>query len=111
MRKLILIPIVALTLLTSGCASRYGTSMLIGGATGLIVGSAIAQSANNNTVIVQDATPVRVIRQEQVVIVNDQCNRFYSPSERNACARGARQRYYEEQRRRENDAYRQGLGR
>jgi hypothetical protein len=104
MRKLILIPIVALTLLTSGCASRYGTGMLIGGATGLIVGSAIAQSAN-------DATPVRVIRQEQVVIINEQCNRFYSPSERNACARGAHQRYIEEQRRRDNDAYRQGLGR
>lgn len=108
MKKLILIPIVALTLLTTGCASRYGTGMLIGGATGLIVGSALAQP---RTVIVQDATPVRVVTQEQVVIVNEQCNRFYSSRERDACARGARQRYNEEQRRRENDAYRSGLGR
>ncbi len=108
MRKLILIPIVAMTLLTTGCASRYGTSMLIGGATGLIVGSALAQP---RTVVVQDATPVRVVTQERVVIVNEQCNRFYSASERDACARGARQRYYEEQRRRDNEAYRQGLGR
>lgn len=40
-----------------------------------------------------------------------QCNSYYPGSrERLACERGARQRMLEEQRRRENDAYRQGRG-
>lgn len=106
MKKLILIPILVATLLTTGCASRYAGPAIIGGVTGLIVGSALSQP---RTVVVQQA-PVRVVQQEQVVIVNDHCNQFYSPGERDACARGARQRYFEEQRRKEDQAFRQGLG-
>ena len=107
MKKIILVSTIALALFTTtGCATRTGTAILAGG-TGVIVGSMLAQP---RPVYVSPA-PVHVVQQEQVVIVNEQCNRYYSQGERDACARGARQRYYEDQRRRENEAFRQGLGR
>lgn len=96
---------VASAVLLSGCASRTGTALLAGGA-GVLVGSAIASHAH--------AQPRTVVVQERsaVVIVAEQCQHYpHYTAERAACERGARQRYYEELRRRENEAYRTGLGR
>jgi len=106
MKKLILISALALTMLTTGCATRTQTALLAGG-TGVVIGSMLAQP---RPIYVSPPT-TRVIQQEQVVIINEQCSRYYSQGEQEACARGARQRYYEEQRRKENEAFRQGLGR
>lgn len=105
MKKFAIIFLVASTALLSGCATRTGTALLAGGA-GVLVGSAIASHAN--------AQPRTVIVQERpaVIIVAEQCQHYpHYTAERAACERGARQRYYEEQRRRENEAYRTGLGR
>lgn len=93
--KKLLVLFVALFALT-GCANRYVGPALVGG----VVGYSIANSSR----------PV-IVHQEPVVIVSTQCNQYAYYNERAACERGARQRYYEEQRRRENEAYRQGLGR
>jgi len=87
----------------SGCATRTGTA-IIAGTTGMIIGSAMAQP---RTVVRE----VQVVTHEQVIIVNDACNRYPTYNERTACERGARQRYVEEQRRRDNEAYRAGYGR
>jgi hypothetical protein len=105
MKKFLIIAtvIVASTAL-SGCATRTGTALLAGGA-GVLVGSAIANAhAQPRTVVVQERSAV--------VIVAEQCQHYpHYTAERAACERGARQRYYEELRRRENEAYRTGLGR
>lgn len=100
MRTKLIIGIVAVLAL-SGCATRTGTA-IVAGTAGMIIGNAITQP---RTVI------VREIPVENVVIINGSCNQYYSYSERSACVRGTRQRYYEEQRRRDNEAYRQGYGR
>jgi len=102
MRIKLLIALVAVVAL-SGCATRTGTAILAG-TTGVIIGSAMSQPR----VVVRE---VPVVTHEQVVIVNDTCNRYPLHSERVACERGARQRYNEEQRKRENEAYRAGYGR
>jgi hypothetical protein len=93
--KKLLILIVA-TLALTGCASRTGTA-IVAGTTGLIIGNAMAQP--------------RVVTHEQVIIVNSICTQYQLHSERAACERGSRQRHYEEQRKREAEAYRQGYGR
>lgn len=80
----------------SGCATRTGTA-IVAGATGMVIGSAISQS--------------RIVHSAPVVIVDSHCWRYAKYSERAACERGVRQRYYEEQRRRDNEAYRSGYGR
>ena len=95
--KKLLIAIVA-TLALTGCASRTGTAVLAG-TTGLIIGNAMAQP------------PYRVVTHERVIIVNSTCTQYQLHSDRAACERGARQRHYEEQRKREQEAYRQGYGR
>jgi len=95
--KKLLIAIVA-TLALTGCASRTGTAVLAG-TTGLIIGNAMAQPQH------------RVVTHEQVIIVNSTCSQYQLHSERAACERGTRQRHYEEQRKREAEAYRQGYGR
>ena len=102
--KIKLLVVVVALLALSGCATRTGTA-IVAGTTGMIIGSAMAQQ---RTVIVQHAP---VVTREQVVIVNDACNRYATYGERSACERGARQRYYEEQRRRDNEAFRAGYGR
>lgn len=108
MKKFLIIATVAIaSTVLSGCATRTGTALLAGGA-GVLVGSAIANHANAHshprTVVVQERSAV--------VIVAEQCQHYpHYTAERAACERGARQRYYEEQRRRENEAYRTGLGR
>ena len=96
MKIRLLIAAIAIVAL-SGCATRTGTAILAG-TTGVIIGSAMSQ-------------PRTVIVREEPVIVHSSCNQFYMYSERAACERGARQRYYEEQRRRDNDAFRSGYGR
>lgn len=106
MKKLFFVLTLTVTsMFVTGCATRTQTALLAGGA-GVVVGSMLSQPRP-----VYVSPPVSVVHQEQVVIVNEQCNRYYTPGEQQACIRGARQRYYEEQRRRENEAYRQGLGR
>ena len=100
--KKLLIAILA-TIALTGCASRTGTAVLAG-TTGLIIGNAMAQPR----VVLREPAPV--VTHEQVVIVNNTCGQYQLHSERAACERGARQRYYEEQRKRETEAYRQGYG-
>ena len=101
---LIIATVVIASTALSGCATRTGTALLAGGA-GVLVGSAIANAhAQPRTVVVQERSTV--------VIVAEQCQHYpHYTAERAACERGARQRYYEELRRRENEAYRTGLGR
>ena len=94
MKKLLVV--VLATLALTGCANRAGTA-IVAGTTGLIIGNAMAQP--------------RVVTHEQVIIVNSACNQYQLHSERAACERGSRQRHYEEQRKREAEAYRQGYGR
>ena len=95
--KKLLIAIVA-TIALTGCASRTGTA-IVAGTTGLIIGNAMAQPQH------------RVVTHEQVIIVNSTCTQYQLHSERAACERGTRQRHYEEQRKREAEAYRRGYGR
>lgn len=95
MKTKLLIGIVAVLAL-SGCATRTGTT-IVAGTAGMVIGNAMAQP---RTVVVYDAP-----------VIHYNCTHFYTHSERVACERGARQRYYEEQRRRDNEAYRQGYGR
>lgn len=103
MRIKLLIAALAIVAL-SGCATRTGTA-IVAGTAGMVLGSAMSQP---RTVVVREAP---VVTHEQVVIVNGVCNHYPSYQERTACERGVRQRYNEEQRRRENDAYRAGYGR
>jgi hypothetical protein len=98
MKKSILILMLAVATLTTGCASRYAGPAVAGGIVGLAVGSAMAQ-------------PRRVVVREEVVVVSTACQGYATHNEQAACERGIRQRYMEEQRRRENEAYRNGLGR
>lgn len=90
----------AMSVVTTGCASRYAGPAIAGGIVGMAVGSAMAQPHHRPVVV-----------REEVVIVATNCQAYTHPSERMACERGARRRYEEEKRRRENEAYRQGLGR
>ena len=101
MKKLLIIALAGLAL--TGCSGRYVGPALVGGAVGYALGS------NNHPHVVVQQGPT-VVR-DQVVIMSDQCNQFPYAQERMACERGARQRFYEEQRKRETEAYRQGYGR
>lgn len=103
MKTKLLIAVIALLAL-SGCATRTGTA-IVAGTAGMIIGNSMAQP---RTVVVREAP---VVAPERVIIINDACARYHTYGERSACERGARQRYYEEQRRRDNEAYRQGYGR
>lgn len=103
MKTKLLIAVVALLAL-SGCATRTGTA-IVAGTAGMVIGNAMAQP---RAVVVRE---VPVVAPERVIIVNNACTQYPTYSERSACERGARQRYYEEQRRRDNEAYRQGYGR
>jgi len=93
--KLVIAVLVILAL--GGCATRTGTA-IVAGTTGMIIGSAMSQP---RTIIVHE---------EPVIIVAGTCNHYYTYSERAACERGARQRYYEQQRHRDNAAFRSGYG-
>ena len=93
MKKILFLIVVVLAL--TGCASRYVAPAIVGG----VVGYSIANSQ-----------PRVVVVQEQVVIVSTHCNQYAYHAERSACERGAKQRYAEEQRKRESEAYRRGYG-
>jgi uncharacterized lipoprotein YajG len=103
MKTKLIIAVLALVAL-SGCATRTGTA-IVAGTAGMVIGNAMAHP---RTVVVREAP---VVTHEQVIIVNDTCTRYPTHNERSACERGARQRYYEEQRRRDNEAFRAGYGR
>ncbi len=96
-KKFALASIVLLAL--TGCASRTGTALLVGGTVGYLIGQD------------QHKTPAPVVYQETVIVHPGPCTHYHVYSERLACERGVRQRLIEEQRRRDNDAYRQGYGR
>jgi hypothetical protein len=100
MKKLVMLAITTLAL--TGCASRYAGPAVVGGA----IGYSIANS-QPRTVVIQQQPQIR----EQVIVVNQYCGQYATQSEQVACNRGAQQRYNEEQRRRENEAYRAGYGR
>lgn len=102
MKKLLVL--ILATLALTGCASRTGTA-IVAGTTGLIIGNAMAQPR----VVLREPAPV--VTHEQVIIVNNTCGQYQMHRERQACERGAHQRWQEEQRKRENEAYRQGYGR
>jgi hypothetical protein len=55
-------------------------------------------------------TPYQPIYSQPVVIA-PHCQNYQTNGERYSCQRGAQQRYNEEQRMRENQAFRAGLGR
>lgn len=98
--KKLLFSIIVLTAL-SGCANYYsGQPVPVGGVVGYTFVSPQA-------VVVTQTAPVV----EQFIIRNDACSQYPTYSEKNACERGARARFYEEKRRREQEAYRRGYGR
>jgi hypothetical protein len=98
--KKILIALLAVTAL-SGCASRTGTAALIGGTVGYIIAKEVHEERHHRA-------PV-VVR--EVVVHPGPCDHYTVYSERRACERGVKQRMAEEQRRRDNEAYRSGYGR
>jgi hypothetical protein len=98
MKKLIL----ALSVLAlAGCSSRQLVPAVAGGVVGYALGSA------NNTVVVRQPAPVT----DRIVVITEECARYASHGEKESCMRGVHQRQVEEQRQREDRAYRQGLGR
>lgn len=133
-RILILTAVLATTVLT-GCASNRDTGALVGGIAGGIignqvgggvgkvvatgvgaaVGSAVGSAVGQDMDQPRQPAPVvvREIHHNEVVIVRpvSMCNHYPTVGERVACERGVRQRIYEEQRHRENEAYRRGYGR
>lgn len=102
MKKIIIIAL-ALAALT-GCASRTGTAALVGGTVGYIIGKEAHAEQHR---------PAPVVTREVVIVQQPDytCNKYHIYSERSACERGVRQRLAEEQRRRDNEAYKQGYGR
>jgi hypothetical protein len=98
MKKLILI-LAILTL--TGCSTRQVVPAVAGGVVGYALGS------SSRTVVVQQPAPV----QDRIVVIHEECVKFATYGERESCMRGVHQRQVEEQRRREDAAYRQGLGR
>jgi len=99
MKKAILATIMALTL--TGCASPSGTAALVGGTIGYIVGT--SQSTYHPHYIQPHKYGQRYVSPE--------CFSYATYGERAACERGITQRNAEEQRRRENNAFRRSLGR
>ena len=108
MKRVLKIAVVAVaaSMGLSGCDTHTGTALLAG-VGGLVFGSAITNYANSysqpRTVIVE--------HRPAVAIDAPQCHHYplYS-SERDACDRGAKQRYAEDNRRRNDEAFRTGLG-
>jgi uncharacterized protein YcfL len=98
MKKLLLVLFAGLAL--TGCASRTGTAMLVGGTVGYLIG----QDQHRHAPVVYTETVV-------VPAHSSHCQGYATYNERAACERGVRQRLIEEQRRREQDAYRSGYGR
>lgn len=128
--KLISIAAVTAVLLT-GCATNQQSGEAIGAVVGGVVGNQIGGGAGRAAATVIGVGVGSAVggavgrdmddrqRQAHRAPISDawgspysQCDRYhYNTQERAACERGARQREFEEQRRRNNEAYRQGLGR
>ena len=100
MKRIILLSVVGVSRLLSGCASRYAGPAVLGG----VIGYAIGQNNNQQRAIVH--SPNVVIVQEYSV-----CDKYALYNERQSCLRGNSQRIVEDNRRREQEAYRQGYGR
>ncbi len=98
MKKLLFVLLAGLAL--TGCATRTGTAMLVGGTMGYLIGHEHHRLAP-------------VVYTETVVVpaYPSHCHAYPTYNERAACERGLRQRLLEDQRRREHDAYRSGYGR
>lgn len=99
MKKLLIVLLAGVAL--TGCANRTGTALLVGGTVGYLVGQDQKRTE----------PPAPVVYKETVIIQPSPCSQYTVYSERSACERGLRQRQAEEQRRRDNEAYRRGYGR
>lgn len=133
MKRLLIVLLAGLAL--TGCATNRDTGALVGGIAGGIIGNQVgggfgkvvatgvgaAVGSSVGSAIGQDmdqskqSAPVvvREIHPNEVVIIRPilQCEVYTTIGERRACERGVHQRMLEEQRRRENEAYRRGYGR
>lgn len=131
MRKIAIVVTILATAVLAGCATNRDTGAVVGGiaggiignqvgggtgrviatgvgaAVGSAVGSAVGDDMDRNR-----RTPAPVVVREIYPSTVERCM-LYVPGtgEHTACERGARQRITEEQRRREQEAYRQGYGR
>lgn len=117
--------------LLAGCATNQQTGEAVGAVAGGIIGHQVGGGLGQAAATVIGASVGAAVggavgrdmdeqqRQAHRAPIYDawsspypQCDRYhYNTQERTACERGARQREFEEQRRRNNEAYRQGLGR
>lgn len=119
----------ALVLSLTGCATNQQAGEAVGAIAGGVIGNQIGGGAGRAAATVIGAGVGAAVggavgrdmderRTERRAPIYDawhspypQCNRYhYNTQERAACERGARQREFEEQRRRNNEAYRQGRG-
>lgn len=130
MRKVGIVAIMSAAVLLAGCATNRDTGAVVGGLAGGILGSTIGGGTGRVIATgvgaavgatVGSAVGDNMDRSQRApVVVRDvytdrptfeQCLPFPPGPERIACERGARQRMAEEQRMRENEAYRRGYGR
>lgn len=135
MRKIAIVVTILSTAVLAGCATNRDTGAVVGGVAGGIlgnqvgggtgkvvatgvgaaVGAAVGSAVGSDMDQRKTTAPVenrRVVREEVMIIQNSShCDNFPTVGERLACERGVRQRILEEQRRREQEAYRQGYGR
>lgn len=121
MRKIVYSTLVLVAL--SGCATHQQSNEMAGAMIGGVIGrqiggtgGAILGAGMGATIGGQQPTQSQVIIERQVIrparVVPDysMCNQWYH-QEREACFRGAEARAQQEQNRRNQEAYRQGLGR
>ncbi len=118
---------VAVAMLLTGCATNRDTGAVVGGVAGGILGSTIGGGTGRVIATgvgaavgasVGSAVGDNMDRnQRPAPVVNaypttfEQCLPYAPGPERHACERGVRQRLAEEQRQREQEAYRRGYGR
>jgi len=120
MRKIVYSTLVLLAL--TGCATHQQSNEMAGAVIGGVIGrqiggtgGAILGAGMGAAIGGQQPTQSRVIVERQIVrpvrVVPDysMCNQWYY-QEREACFRGAEARASQEQNRRNQEAYRQGLG-
>jgi len=120
MRKIVYSTLVLLAL--TGCATHQQANTAVGAGTGAIIGNAIGGRTGaafgaivGASVGSNQPTQPHVIVERQVVrpvVIRpdySMCNQWYH-QERESCFRGAEARANQEQNRRNQEAYRQGLG-
>lgn len=130
MKKSGIIAVAALAILLTGCATNRDTGAVVGGVAGGVLGSTIgggtgrviatgvgaAVGAAVGSAVGDDmdrnrARPPAPVVYRDHASTFEQCLPFPPGPERHACERGVRQRMAEEQRQREQEAYRRGYGR